>query len=174
MTLADLAALGSFVSGLAVLVSLIYLALQLRQAEKNQQAAIRTGRATRMMEMNMAGTDPAVADAILKAQSGAADITATQFAQFASFCRASFYNAEDTYFQHKQGLLGDEAFRSFTASVKGWSRQPGMRAVWKSLRILYVPEFAGWMDETIAEVALDPPSDAFAQWKAEVEAMRNR
>ena len=34
MSLSDLASLGSFVSGVAVLVSLIYLALQVRQPKK--------------------------------------------------------------------------------------------------------------------------------------------
>ena len=37
MSLTDLASLGSFVSGVTVLISLIYLALQVRQAEKNDR-----------------------------------------------------------------------------------------------------------------------------------------
>lgn len=41
MTLSDFAAIGSFVSGGAVLVSLVYLSLQVRQTERNQQASIR-------------------------------------------------------------------------------------------------------------------------------------
>ena len=34
MTLSDLASIGSLISGIAVLISLIYLSLQVRQAEK--------------------------------------------------------------------------------------------------------------------------------------------
>ena len=45
MSLTDLASIGSLISSVAVLISLIYLALQVRQAEKNQQASIRQGRA---------------------------------------------------------------------------------------------------------------------------------
>ena len=37
MTLTELASIGSFVSGMAVLVSLVYVAIQIRQAERNQQ-----------------------------------------------------------------------------------------------------------------------------------------
>jgi hypothetical protein len=43
MSLTDLASIGSLVSGVAVLVSLIYLSLQVKQAERNQQASIRLG-----------------------------------------------------------------------------------------------------------------------------------
>ena len=45
MSLSDLASLGSFVSGVAVLISLIYLALQVRQTEKNQQSLMQQGQA---------------------------------------------------------------------------------------------------------------------------------
>ena len=37
MSLSDVAAIGSLVSGVAVLVSLVYLSLQVKQAERNQQ-----------------------------------------------------------------------------------------------------------------------------------------
>jgi hypothetical protein len=63
MSLSDLASLGSFVSGFAVLLSLIYLALQVRQTKRNQQIAIRHSRASRIVELQLALADPAVADA---------------------------------------------------------------------------------------------------------------
>ena len=47
MTLSDLAAVGSFVSGIAVFLSFIFLALQLHQANRNQRSLMqqaRTGR----------------------------------------------------------------------------------------------------------------------------------
>lgn len=50
MSLSDLASLGSFVSGFAVLVSLVYLALQVRQAEKNQRAVLNHGYITRVTD----------------------------------------------------------------------------------------------------------------------------
>src|SRR5689334_6518225 len=50
MTLSDLAAVGSLVSGVAVLVSLVYLALQVRQSERNQRAVLNQGYITRVTE----------------------------------------------------------------------------------------------------------------------------
>ena len=58
MSLSDLASLGSFVSGVGVLISLIFLYFQVRQvnaqvgqAEKNQQAAIRQERSAKVSDM---------------------------------------------------------------------------------------------------------------------------
>jgi hypothetical protein len=165
---------GSLVSAIAVVISLVYLASQVRQARRHQQAAIRTERATRLATMNTAAEEPTIAEAILKGLRGGADISETQYAQFTHFCRASFYNAEDTYFQHKEGLLTAEAFASFVASVKGWAaRAPGIRAAWRQFRGLFVSEFAEWMDATLAEVEPAPPIDAFAQWRALVATERS-
>jgi len=166
MTLSDLASIGSFVSAIAVVISLVYLASQVRQARSHQQAAIRTERASRLAMMNTAAEEPSIAEAIMKGLRGSDDLTATQYAQFTHFCRASFYNAEDTYFQHSEGLITAQAFASFVASVKGWAaRAPGIRACWTQFRGLFVNEFAEWMDRTLAEVEPAPPIDTFAQWR---------
>ena len=98
MTLSDLASIGTFVSAVAVVVSLVYLGSQIRQARVHQQAAIRSERASRLVAMNIASQEPSIAVAIAKGVIGSDDISGTQYAQFAHFCRASFYNAEDTYF----------------------------------------------------------------------------
>ncbi len=59
MTLSDLASLGSFVSGAAVLISLVFLYFQIRQvnaqvrqAERNQRALLQQGRAGRAADTN--------------------------------------------------------------------------------------------------------------------------
>ena len=171
MTLSDLASIGTFISAVAVVVSLVYLGSQIRQARIHQQAAIRSERASRIAAMNIAAQEPSIAVAISKGATGSDDISDTQYAQFAHFCRASFYNAEDTYFQHKLGLISEEAFASFVASVQGWaSRAPGMRAAWKQFRGLFVSEFAEWMDRTLAQAQVAQPIDPFAQWRTLVEA----
>ena len=50
MSLSDLASIGSFVSGVAALVSLVYHAIQVRQAEKNQRAVLNHGYMTRVAD----------------------------------------------------------------------------------------------------------------------------
>src|SRR3974390_2570758 len=78
MSLSDLASLGSVVSGFAVLISLIYLALQVRQTERNQQISIRHSRVTRTVELHLALADPAVAVAWLHGLASPREITQTE------------------------------------------------------------------------------------------------
>src|SRR5215472_7715408 len=97
MSLSDLASLGSFVSGVAVLISLIFLYFQVRQAnqlvrqaEKNQQATIRLERTSRAVAISMGASEPSLADAAHKALTGAKDISSTQIMQFGRLAHALF------------------------------------------------------------------------------------
>src|SRR5215469_1497977 len=65
MPLSDLASLGSFVSGVAVLISLVFLyfqvrqvTAQVRQAERNQQASIRHTRVSRSVQLQLEISEP--------------------------------------------------------------------------------------------------------------------
>jgi hypothetical protein len=53
MLLSDLASIGNLVSGLAVLASLVYLSLQLRQTDRNQKALMNQGTVTRNTDIVM-------------------------------------------------------------------------------------------------------------------------
>jgi hypothetical protein len=90
------------------LTSLIFLYFQLRQinhqvkqAEKNQQSAIRQGRAGRSIGIVLTGTEPSLADAFVKGAFGDDDISLAQLSQFSAVCRATIINSEDTFYQHK-------------------------------------------------------------------------
>jgi hypothetical protein len=177
MLLSELAEIGSFISGVAILSSLIFLYFQLRQinhqvkqAEKNQQSAIRQGRAARTVGMLMRGAEPSLADAFVKGAFGMEDISLTQLTQYAAVCRATFINSEDTYYQHKDGLLDEAAFAGFVAGMEGSFRYPGYRAQWKSARRNYGIEFVEFMDKLVAETPVIPPTDMLARWRADIAA----
>jgi len=166
MSLSDLASLGSFVSGFAVLTSVIYLALQVRQTERNQQIAIRHSRASRIVELQLALADPAVADAWLHGSGSPAEITRTELSQFTSLCRALFFHFEDSFYQREEGLLNDDAFETVVAGVRLSARSPGWRAAWKMARPNFGGRFLAFMDGAVAESAVETPVNlSLEAWK---------
>lgn len=172
MSLSDWSSIGSLVSGVAVLISLIYLALQVRQAERNQQASIRQGRATRVVDIILAAGDPSCADALSKGVAGSADITPTEFGQFTAIYGAFLASAEDTFLQHREGLLSDAVFASFRESWRQTLAQPGVRALWNLRRHGFEAGFAGFMDALMAEAPAPSAGDFIAQWKAGVATQK--
>lgn len=180
MSLSDLASLGSFISALAVLISLIFLyfqlrqlAVQVKQAEKNQQAAIQQSRNHRRIDMFMdRATNPALAEALAVSGSRPNELTMTQWLQTQAYSAASFGLAEDTFLQHKYGLLSDEFFDAWLPSMKFTLSAPSARASWKRSRRAFGPEFVEFIDRLIVETpsAWTDSTVAFANWKLEATA----
>lgn len=166
MTLSDMASIGSCVSSGGTLVSLIYLAIQVQDAKKNQETSIRQARTDRVCTMNMKVTEPALAAAVLKGFSALADMSEIELQQFRFFCRAAFFSFEDSFFQHQEKVLSKPAFETAVTSIRDLCTAPGMRAQWQIQRDAFNRDFALFMDALIANVEAVPQMDPTAQWKA--------
>jgi hypothetical protein len=173
MTLSDFASIGSLISGMAVLLSLVYLNFQFRQTERNQQASIRQGRINRAVELVTARMQPSVAEAVNNGIDGDRDLTAQQLALFVAYADAYFLHAEDTYYQHEAGLLNESAFTTFVAYQKVAFTQCGMRVQWRRQRAYYAGAYVEFMDRLLAETSVSPAHDALADWRTDVSAERD-
>ena len=166
MSLSDFASLGSFVSGFAVLFSLIYLALQVRLTKRNQQISIRHSRASRIVELHLALANPAMADAWLHGSGSPEELTQTELSQFTNLCRALFFHFEDSFYQRQEGLLNDNAFETVVAGARLSARSPGFRAAWRLTRPNFGGRFLDFMDGVVAQSAAEPPVDlSLEAWK---------
>ena len=167
MSLSDLASIGSLVSGAAVLGSLIYLALQVQHADRNQQALIRHGRINRAVEIQLARADPVVADAWRRGAQNPDEITQTELGQFLSICRALFFDLEDSFYQHEEGLLNEDAFATVLAGSRALAGIPGIRTAWKVGRRQYAGRFGDFMDGIVSRSG-QPPTvvPSVDEWRA--------
>jgi hypothetical protein len=73
MTLSDFASIGTLISSLAVLVSLVFLNFQMRQTERNQRAMMNQGVMARDNAIMMMLQQPEVMQVWTKATAGATD-----------------------------------------------------------------------------------------------------
>jgi hypothetical protein len=172
MSLSDLASLGSFVSGAAVLASLVFLFFQMRQmteqvrqTEKNQRALIAHGRVNRASDINMRLTDPALAEAVWKANTGADDLSLTQLWQLLYYAGAVFAGWSDSFYQFKSGLMNAEDFASEINAIKFIMARPGIRAAWKMSHGMYRKDFVEFMNGLIAETPVRTQhADLLGRW----------
>jgi len=170
MTLSDLASIGSLVSGIAVLISLIYLSVQVKQAERNQQASIRQARVDGLMNLVLVSVEPSLAVATARARNGDDDISDTEYLQYQSYSFATFVGGENNFYQHQQGMLDHSAFRSFVGNLRVSFSAPGFRVMWRAARGRFQSDFVEFMDKIMAEVPVSVPADALAKFKADVAA----
>jgi hypothetical protein len=173
MTLSDLASIGSLVSGVAVLISLIYLALQVRQAERNQRALMNQGTAARVSEALLTLAQPPLAGLSARAVSGEIDFSAQEINQLRMILRVSLLSLQDGLVQHRAGLVDHITFQNSTGAVRAILALPAYRAIWLRNRSSYAPEMAAFVDELIANTPRATPVDLTVQFRADVaEIMR--
>jgi hypothetical protein len=169
VTLSDLASIGSLVSGVAVLISLIYLAQQIRQSASNQRAAVHQGRSATIGDLLIRLAEPSLARTFSRAASGDREIPVEEFYQYLNLFGAVLMGWEDHFDQHKSGMLSDDRFFSTSAAIANVFQRPGNRAAWK---VYAAPQFArdfrAFVEDRIEEGRLSAPRDVFADWKAEL------
>jgi hypothetical protein len=168
MNFADVASIAGAVSALAVLVSLLFLNIQLRLTQKNQRALTQQGRAGRTADIAMRLMAADFAVIFCRCKNGDPSISEAMLDQFMGYCRAVFLGAEDSFIQHEEELLSELAFVSFSLSLHEIFVSPGVRAVWKMTREWYGPEFVDFMDAIAKQSSTRPAVDQLAQWKTVV------
>ena len=89
MSLSDLAALGSFISGIAVVVTLVLLLVQTRQTLRNQRSLMQQGRTARIIDVIYRQTEPQLMDVMVRGRAGDTTLEPLQIEMFLAVARAS-------------------------------------------------------------------------------------
>jgi hypothetical protein len=170
MTLEEIFYASQSIAAVAVIASILYLAQQVRQADRVQRGIMQQGRADRVSQASLMAAEPGLARIFQKGQAGDPDFTPEEFTQWVMMCRAMFISGEDSFLQHKAGLLSAEAFNSYVAGVRTYFTAPGMRAAW----ILFSPQFGRdfreFGDSMLKQTRVAHAADALAEWRKLVRA----
>ena len=139
MTLSDIASIASAIGSLAVLASLVYLTLQIRQTEKNQRALMDQGVATRNTHIIMFHAQPHINALSARVLAGETQFTAEEIGLLTLRVRTTMLSCQDTYVQHKAGLADKMTLENSVAVLRFVLSQPVYRAIWAgSRRALFV------------------------------------
>jgi len=112
MTLSDLGNLGGFISGIAVAITLIYLAIQIRQGSKIARASLRQSLAeNQFAQITLRATDPVIRTAFRKA-SVSEELTEDEAAALFAYAIAGIRQWEALYSQYEHGMVAAEDWRT--------------------------------------------------------------
>lgn len=162
------------IAAVAVIASLLYLAQQVRQAERVQRATMQQGRADRTSQASLAAANPDLARVFQKGAAGNLELTREEFTQWMLMCRGLFLSGEDSFLQHEAGMLSKAAFDSYVAGVKFYFSMPGMRASWKLSEGQFGADFRAFGNAMLAQTPTSQNVDAYSQWRKLLESEASR
>ena len=175
MTLSDLASLGAFVSGIAVLASHAFLFFQVRrmteqlkQGEVNQRAILNQGYVTRVTDYLRWYAQSPICELMTRAAANDTSFTADELWRLYMAFRISILNAQDAYLQHRSGLIDAMTLDNSMLSLRfTWLAHPVYRAIWTARASATVsPEFRSVVERMIGETPVSKPDDTVARFNA--------
>lgn len=117
MSLEQFAYLAEIISGLAVVASLIYLAIQIRQNTQTVKSATLLGNTEIWSNMLLELASEDHIKAFIAGSRGTADIPPQEFTQFFLQCRVLFVSFENQYYQFSNGSLDEETYKGYERSI---------------------------------------------------------
>jgi hypothetical protein len=168
MSLSDLAAVGSFVSDIAVVFSFVFLALQIRQANRNQRSLMQQGRTARNVEIMLRMSDPFVGALIAEADTNCASMDSARIWSFYGFAGAIFWTYEDSFLQFRARALDALSWESDATILKRLLGYPAWRVAWKMARDSMSGSYREYLDSVMREEKRETSQTLTDLWKTYV------
>jgi len=150
MSMGALVNVASVLSSIAVLVSVVYLALQIRQSARNQRSLIDRGRSEQVSQWLQFIASPDIAPLVLRGHKGEA-LTPDEHQRYVWCLYPLLLHYEDSFHQYREQMLSRAQYDSICSQMKDSARAPGFRAVWAEVRERFPDPFRAFADRMFAE-----------------------
>ena len=163
--LESLANLGDFISAIVVVVSLVYLAYQVRQNTES----LRTENYARVLDRvaNMQArlsADAVFSELIARGAADPARLTAGERVQFTWTFYEMFGAFEFMFHQATSKALPTEVWQRWSETLSWWLSLPGVKAWWNSRPAPFSASFTSYVDGKLQQGPAD--GDASRRWGA--------
>ena len=152
MSLEQFANLAEIIGAIAVVVTLIYLAVQLKQNTAGIRAtAYQTWLSATIAEQSV-GQNPAMSEIIATGLFDPASLTEKNWVPFANYCHTFILKAESTYFLQMQGVVEKSVCEKEFERAASFLAVAGPSQWWKAgARTQFTSEFVSMIEPRIGQ-----------------------
>lgn len=159
MTLQDLAAIGEAVGGLAVLVTLVYLAYQFRQTARLERAAGQRDLLSQVRSwMELTAVNPDLFPVLQRGLNDWDAVTPAEKERCSSWAWSLLFIAEQALYMKRDGVIHTVSYQGFLDAALAVIATPGGRIWWTGARQIIGNDISDYMDQALAELAPDAPN----------------
>ena len=152
-----LGAIGELLAAVGVIISLVYLALQISQNTRSQHSE-NYGRAVDRVTALQArlSENAELADILLRGVQDASTLTVNERIQFTWMFYEMFSGFEFIFHQAQTEALPAEVWQRWGDTLRWWTSFPGVQTWWRSRPSPFTPDFTVFVDRQIALGVADP------------------
>lgn len=152
-------AIASVLAALAVTITVVYLAIQMKEntrATRSQTYQLATSELAEMA--GIIGTDKELARLFRVGMAAPEELDADEFAQFGYLGISLFRRFENVFFQYQSGMIDDDFWNGHRENILWFFHRPGMQAWWKDRKFAFSKSFRDFLDESTPGELASPPS----------------
>ena len=160
MTLNELGNIGEFISSIGVVVSLIYLAVQIRKNTETERTSTYQSVVSDFGSLNrtMAG-NAELSYLYVKAMENFGELDSVEKARVSQLFFATFHYFENMFYQHKKGYLEEDVWRGWKRLMLTYYVRPGFQTWWSIRRDVFSESFGDFLEMSELDVHIASYSD---------------
>ena len=155
-------AVGETVGGIVVIVSILYLARQIRENSRIAKAESQRALLDSTHIWSQLVTTPGLASEFKQALHSYDNLDSDVQARFNFFMWSLANHVESAYRMHRQGLLENDSYLGWMNGLASVIREPGASVWWRDVKHMFGEEFTDAM-QTFLDVEDGPKVSSF--WK---------
>jgi len=164
MDLQALANIGEILGGVAVIISLLYLAVQVRQGTQAQRTENYARALDRVATMQaLLSQDGDLTRLFSRGVIDEASLTAQERIQFTWILYEAFGAFEFMFHASKSDAIPEEVWTRWSVATAWWLTFPGVLAWWKAKPVPFTESFTSFVDSLIKENPTD--ARAMKRWQ---------
>ncbi len=152
--------LGELAGALAVIVSLVYLAIQVRQNTRSIRGAMYSTIVQSFQQLNIvAAADSEVAQLLAAGVEDWDNLAAVDRSRLLHGFFSLFKNFENAYYQYRQGTLEPGLWEGWSLLMRSYYARPGVQSWWQLRRKAFSTEFREFLESSRTEEFLPAPRE---------------
>jgi hypothetical protein len=161
LELSELADLGEFLGGIFVVLSLVYLAIQIRQNTQSNRAENFARGLERISQMQATlSRDPELASLHARGVADVSSLTPQERIRFTWWFAEAFGAFEFLFHQSRTGAIPEEIWERWSKTIAWWISYPGVQAWWRANPTPFSSSFSRFVDDLIRGRQFDAASAA--------------
>ena len=156
LTLTDLASIAQVIGALAVVVSLVYVAIQVKSSSSAVRAASGTSANAAVQSWYLElGSNQQASDLYIRAMTSPDPLGREEEFQFIVMTHALMLAFQNSYFLERERTIDAELREAMTVTFMGVKDLPGFRRYWRQRRSYFLKGFADYADGLVARPSVE-------------------
>jgi hypothetical protein len=156
MNLQDWASIAEIIGGAAVIISLIYVGLQVNDSTSAIRSAAASDATTAMQSWYLEmGRNRQASDIWFNSMKSPEPLSANDEFQFLMSMHTAILGMQNSYLLSKEGTLDTEFREAVTTAIVAVKDLPGMGRYWRQRRGFFHTGFAEYVDDLLAQDAIE-------------------